>query len=99
VGRVVPGEYQSYGHFVIDVPDSYHEQNAILSLLTEDDRNGIGWHLHIIQDRQYDKLPPDLNLQLSAVAANQMDLPKRETFKSAGGYRIWATPQSRIVRL
>jgi len=97
VGRVVPGEYHSYGHFVIDAP--YTKQDEILAILSDKDRSEIGLHLGIVCDLSREKLSADIQFHLSPVAANPRDLPLTLTFTSEAGYKIWVTRQDQTMKL
>ena len=97
VGRVVPGEYHSYGHFVIDAP--YTRQDEILAVPSDNDRSEIGFHLGILLHPSLEKLPADIQFHLSPVAANPIDLPLTLTFTSEAGYKIWVTRQDQTMKL
>ena len=95
VGRVVPGEYHSHGHFVIDAP--YSKQDEVLAVLSDNDRSKIGFNLGIVRHRE--KLPADIQFHLSPMAANPMDLPSTPDFISEAGYKIWVTRQDGTIKL
>ena len=86
VGRIFPEVYRSYGRFVIDT--ELNRQDEILNLLSEADKRRIGVGLGVIPNRQH-PMPPNMHYELSAVAANPMDLPLTATFMSESGHIIW----------
>jgi hypothetical protein len=95
VGRVVSDEYHSFGQFVIDAP--YTRQDEILAVLSDNDKSKIGFHLGITP--AWEKMPADIQFQLSPMVANPMDLPPTPTFMSEAGYRIWITQQDGTIKL
>jgi hypothetical protein len=95
VGRVVPGGYHSFGHFVIDVP--YTTQDEILAVLSDNDKSKIGFHLGVTP--AWENLPTDIQFHLRPMAVNPMDLPPTITFTSEAGYKIWVTQQDQTLKL
>jgi hypothetical protein len=75
-----------YGRFVIDT--SLSKQNEILAQLSDQDMQRIGVELGVITGMD-DPMPPNMYYELSAFAANPMDLPPAPTFKSDGGQNVW----------